>query len=182
MFDAKRDDLAQGRVFLGLGSNVGARERNILRAVDRLEAAGGGVVRRVSSLYETEPVGCGPMRPFINAVVEVTGGVGPEELLSRLQKLERELGRSGGHNEPREIDIDIIAMGTMVVQTDALTVPHPRFAERRFVIVPLAEIAPDFVCPASGRPVGRLLDGLVGDGAGVQRISSRKAIATASAQ
>jgi 2-amino-4-hydroxy-6-hydroxymethyldihydropteridine diphosphokinase len=181
MSDANRDDLAQRRTFLGLGSNVGARERNILRAVERIGEAGGGEVRRVSSLYETEPVGCGPMRPFINAVVEVASPAAPEELLSRVQELESELGRRGGHNEPREIDIDIIAVGTIVLRTNNLTVPHPRYAQRRFVLEPLGEIAPDFVCPATGRSVGQLLRATAADD-GVERISSRKTLEVMASQ
>lgn len=176
MSDTNCDDLVEERTFLGLGSNVGPRERNILGAVGRIEAAGGGEVKRLSSLYETEPVGCGPMRAFVNAVVEVASAVPPEELLMRMQALETELGRRGGHNEPRTIDIDIITAGTNMMRTGALTLPHPRYAVRRFVIVPLGEIAPDFHCPATGRSIDELLRSATAEG-GVERISSRKTLA-----
>ena len=126
----------------------------------------------LSSLYETQPFDCGPMREFVNAVVRVQPLLAPSELLQRLQELERDLGRRSGHNEPRVIDIDIITLGRLRIDTETLQVPHPRYNERRFVLVPLAEIKPDFICPGDGLTVQQMIDELVPEGS-VVRISGR---------
>jgi 2-amino-4-hydroxy-6-hydroxymethyldihydropteridine diphosphokinase len=141
-----------------------------------LERSGTGVNVRMSSLYETDPVDCGPMDRFVNAVVEFAPLLCGEDLLKRLQAIEKMLGRRGGHNEPRELDIDIVTLGDDVFDSGSLTVPHPRYRERGFVLVPLKELAPEFRCPATGRHIDDLLASLPSTG-GIYRISSRRTIA-----
>ena len=129
----------------------------------------------MSSLYETEPVGCAPMNRFVNAVVEFEPLLCPADLLKRLQTIEKLAGRRGGHNEPRELDIDIIALGAAVIDMPDLVVPHPRYHERAFVLIPLFELAPRFRCPATGREIGEML-AAIAPRRGVSRISARKMI------
>jgi 2-amino-4-hydroxy-6-hydroxymethyldihydropteridine diphosphokinase len=166
---------APGPAYLGLGANLGDREAAVLGAARALEASGIGCRVRLSSLYETEPVGCAPMDWFVNAVVEFEPLLCPADLLKRLQTIEKLAGRRGGHNEPRELDIDIIALGTAVIDAPDLVVPHPRFRERAFVLVPLQELAPRFECPATRRDIGKLL-AAVAPCRGVSRISTRKTL------
>ncbi len=160
--------------YLALGSNQGRREQAVLRAVRAIAASGVGVVKALSSLYETEPVDMphARARRFVNAVVAVETLLSPEELLQRVKGVEADMGRSGGHFEPREIDVDIIACGDWAVHTPDLTIPHPRYAERAFVLVPLRDVAPEFRCPRSGAAIDELVSGLARPG-GVVRISSR---------
>jgi 2-amino-4-hydroxy-6-hydroxymethyldihydropteridine diphosphokinase len=146
--------------FLGLGANLGDRESAVLEAARALETSGIGRSIRVSSLYETEPVGCAPMNHFVNAVVQFEPLLCPTDLLKRLQTIEKLSGRSGGHNEPRELDIDIITLGTTMIEERDLVVPHPRYRERAFVLIPLKELAPRFKCPATGRTIDELLDAI----------------------
>jgi 2-amino-4-hydroxy-6-hydroxymethyldihydropteridine diphosphokinase len=171
MFDKKRYDLSEGPVYLGLGSNIGARESSVIRAVGRIDSQTTPVVA-TSSLYETEPVGCGPMGDFVNAVVEVRTLLCAEDLLKRLQALEIQLGRQTGHNEPRTLDIDIIAFGALVVRSERLSIPHPRYHGRLFVLEPLLEIAPEFRCPLTGQSIDAMIGKLIPNQA-VTRISSR---------
>lgn len=174
MPDAGSDDL-NGRAYIGLGSNVGDREANVLGAARLLSETGVGRSLRLSALYETEPVGCAPMAPFVNAVAELQPLLWDVDLLKRLRDLERRLGRSGGHNEPREIDLDVIALGQRVIDTETLTVPHPRYHERAFVLAPLLELAPDFRCPRLGVLVKADLESLAGQQV-VTRISTRRVV------
>jgi len=144
-------------VHLGLGSNVGEREQNLQAAVERLQSR---VLRisRVSSVYETEPQGLRNQRWFLNLVAEAETELFPRQLLGRIVKIERELGRRRGtENGPRTIDIDILFFGNAVVKTPELTIPHPRFAERRSVLAPMAELAPDLRDPVSRRTMRELL-------------------------
>jgi 2-amino-4-hydroxy-6-hydroxymethyldihydropteridine diphosphokinase len=144
-------------VYLGLGSNVGEREQNLQAAVDRLYSAELRITR-VSSVYETEPQGMRNQRWFLNLVAAAETGLFPRQLLGRIVKIERELGRRRMiENGPRTIDIDILFFGNAVVQTGELTIPHPRFAERRFVLAPMAELAPDLRDPVSRRTIRELL-------------------------
>lgn len=149
------------QVYLGLGSNLGNRRANLERAVQLL---GEWLrVEEVSSLYETAPLGHADQPMFLNAVCRVETDLGPLQLLSLLKGIESALGRvpsfAGG---PRSIDLDILFCGDMVMETGELTVPHPRIAERAFVLVPLLEIAPDLVHPASGESVRQLATAVAG--------------------
>jgi 2-amino-4-hydroxy-6-hydroxymethyldihydropteridine diphosphokinase len=149
---------------VALGSNLGDARRNILRALDRLQSLSDSPVRR-SSLWETAPVDCPPGSPlFINAVasLEPRPGETPHSLLGKLQSLEKEIGRQPKktRNEPRVIDLDLVAFGKMTLETADLVLPHPRAAMRRFVLQPLAEIAPGFVLPGQRQTVAGLLSRL----------------------
>jgi len=149
-------------VYLGLGSNVGEREQHLQAAVERLHSRELRIVR-VSSVYETEPQGMRNQRWFLNLVAEAQTELFPRQLLGRVVKIERELGRRRGiENGPRTIDIDILFFGNAVVQTGELAIPHPRFAERRFVLAPMAELAPELRDPVSRRTMRELLAGTVG--------------------
>lgn len=143
-------------ICLGLGSNLGDREGNIAAAVARLAAWLGVTVERVSSLYETAPVGYTDQPDFLNAVVGVRTTLTPLELLAACLAVERELGRERKIRwGPRTIDIDVLFYDDVVLDTAELTLPHPRFHERCFVLVPLAEIAGD-VPVYGGRTAGEL--------------------------
>jgi 2-amino-4-hydroxy-6-hydroxymethyldihydropteridine diphosphokinase len=138
-------------IYLSLGSNMGDRAENIARAIDALGAHGVSVVRK-SSLYETEPVEVRGGGWFLNCVVEVETDLMPRQLMNALLEIERSLGRqrgpvSKGLKAPRTIDMDILLYGTDIVSTPELEVPHPRMAERRFVLVPMVEIAPEVEHP-----------------------------------
>jgi 2-amino-4-hydroxy-6-hydroxymethyldihydropteridine diphosphokinase len=148
--------------YLSLGSNVGDRHENLRKALELLEAAGARVVRR-SSLYETEPQDLKNQPWFLNAVAEVQTALFPMQLLARIHRVERQLGRKRTVPKgPRTIDIDILLYGNSIVETVELQIPHPRFSERRFVLEPLLEIAPDLRHPVSRRPIRELLAATAG--------------------
>ncbi len=139
-----------------MGSNTGNREANLLKALDRIDRYPGTEVVRVSSLYETEPVGMGDRkrtRNFLNLCCAVRTGLGPFGLLGLIQETERALGRTVARRHPgppyasRTIDIDIIVYGRRIVYTRELVLPHPLFHQRMFVLGPLSEIAPGLVPP-----------------------------------
>jgi len=145
-------------VYLGLGSNIGDREGNLAAAMERLAAAGVRVTR-VSSIYETEPVGFEAQRWFLNMVAEAETDLFPMQLLAHTLKIERSLGRVRTiQNGPRTIDIDILLYGKTVIRTARLEVPHPRLAERRFVLAPLVELAPDLRHPLTHKSVREMLE------------------------
>ena len=153
--------------YIGLGSNIGDREQNVLRAVELLR----GPVRviAVSSRYCTEPIGPADQEDFINAVVQVETERSALDLLSLCRSIEDRMGRQRTVRwGPRTIDLDILLYGDAMLDHPDLTIPHPRMAERKFVLVPLTEIAPHAVHPLLRREVGQLLHDLK-DGSRVVR-------------
>ena len=152
------------RVYLSLGSNLGKREENIDRALASLERDQIQVIAR-SPLYETEPQDFKQQPWFLNVAVECQTRFFPLQLLTILQRIERELGRVRGmgvRSGPRIIDIDILLFATAVMNTQQLTIPHPRMLERRFVLEPLLEIAPDIKHPESKEQLSKYLSKVAG--------------------
>ena len=146
-------------VYLSLGSNVGDREANLRAAIDELPHAGVAVIR-VSSFYETEPVDLREQPWFLNCAVEVETHFDAITLLRTLREIETKMGsRKLVAKGPRLIDMDILLYGGETINTKELQVPHPRMHLRRFVLVPLAEIAPEVVDPELKKTVKQLLEG-----------------------
>ena len=146
------------RIYLSLGSNIGDREENLRLAVERLAAQDIRVLHR-SRIYETEPVDYLDQAWFLNQVVEAETTLFPMQLLARIGRVERELGRKRTVKKgPRTIDIDILFYAAAVVESARLEIPHPRIAERRFVLAPLAELAPDMRHPVTHRSVRQMLE------------------------
>ncbi len=146
------------RVYLGLGSNLGNREDNLDMALKLL--AQRMKVGRVSSIYDTEPMGNTDQPRFLNIACEVSTRLSPEGLLALAKGIEVKMGRRGKSGEPRTIDIDILLYGDIVIDTPDLVIPHPRMAERSFVMVPLAEIAPELVHPVSWEKIKDMRDAI----------------------
>jgi 2-amino-4-hydroxy-6-hydroxymethyldihydropteridine diphosphokinase len=147
------------RAFIGIGANLGDPVGQVCAALAALEACG---PVRASSLYRSEPVG-DPRQPwYVNAVAELVTELPPRELLRELQALEREAGRplERPRNAPRTLDLDLLLHGSRQIDEPGLRVPHPRFRERRFVLVPLLELAPDLLDPLDGTPLVRILASL----------------------
>jgi 2-amino-4-hydroxy-6-hydroxymethyldihydropteridine diphosphokinase len=148
-------------VFIALGANLGNARQTVLDAMELLETHSATALRR-SSFWQSTPVDCPPGSPtFINAIVGLMPHPGetPESLLGKLQGLERKLGRSFSpqRNAPRTLDLDLIAFGSETRNTPGLTLPHPRFGKRRFVLAPLSELAPDLILPGQSHTVAELL-------------------------
>ncbi len=146
------------RAYIGLGGNLGDRQRYLERALALLDAEDGIDVVAVSRVRETEPVGYLDQPPFLNSVAAVQTTLSPRAFLERLLAVERSLGRkrTGPRFGPRTVDLDLLLYGDVTVDEPSLRIPHPRLTERRFVLEPLAEIAPDLALP-DGRRVRDLL-------------------------
>ncbi len=146
------------RYFLSLGSNLGDRKKNLERAAEMLSEAGMRIVS-ASSVYKTEPVGIVADFWFYNQVLEVETSFVPEELLVQVKRIEEQMGRVHvGCLSSRSIDIDILLAGEKTVSTKILQIPHPRMAERNFVLCPLAEIAPEVKHPVLNEKIKDLLE------------------------
>jgi 2-amino-4-hydroxy-6-hydroxymethyldihydropteridine diphosphokinase len=149
-------------VYLGLGSNIGDSQQMLQAAIDRLHSPDFRV-KRVSSVYKTEPQERRNQQWFLNAAVEAETDLFPRQLLARIAKIEQQLGRRRMlANGPRTIDIDILFYGSFIVKTPELTIPHPRLAERRFVLAPMVELAPDLRDPVTRRTMRDLLAATAG--------------------
>ena len=149
-------------VYLGLGSNVGDSEALLQSALDQLDGRDLKLLR-VSSLYETEPIGFQEQAWFLNLAAEFETELPPEELLHRMQKIEMGMGRTRTvENGPRTIDIDILLFGDLVMKTDVLEVPHPRYRDRRFTLAPLAELNPGMRDPVTRQTMAEMLAALTG--------------------
>jgi 2-amino-4-hydroxy-6-hydroxymethyldihydropteridine diphosphokinase len=154
-------------IYLGLGTNLGDRPANLLAAAAALLPQ--VRVLRLSSVYETEPWGYHDQPVFLNQVIEAETELPPLELLAYLKQIEFSLGRQPSFQYgPRLIDLDILFYGDQVVELPGLTIPHPHLAERAFVLVPLAELAPNLRHPSNGRPVLEMAKAV--NSSGVKRI------------
>jgi len=139
------------RAYVGLGANLGPREVTLLRAVDLLAAVDGVEVVDVSQLRETDPVRIVDQPPFLNGAVAIDTSLAPRALLDVLLETERALGRVRAERwGPRTIDLDLLVYGDQIVDEPGLRVPHPRLAERRFVLEPLADLDPALEIPGLG--------------------------------
>ena len=146
-------------VYLSLGSNVGDRERHLREALSRLQSE--GRILSVSSFYETEPVEFADQAWFLNCAAALETAECPQALMKNLLAIEQDMGRRRTRKKgPRTIDLDILMFGDTVIDTPELTIPHPSMQRRRFVLEPLAEIAPQALHPVSNKTVRQLLDEL----------------------
>jgi 2-amino-4-hydroxy-6-hydroxymethyldihydropteridine diphosphokinase len=144
-------------IYLSLGSNLGDRASHLERAIETLSEIGVRVLRR-SSIYETEPVDFHAQPWFLNCIVEAETSLRPRQLLEGLQAIERQLGsKKVVPRGPRIIDLDVLFYDTAVIHEARMEIPHPRLAERRFVLVPLAEIAPKLLHPILRATAAELL-------------------------
>ena len=165
----------QVTAFISLGSNLGASTEIVRQAIKRLEPFSAHPLA-VSSFWESEPVDCPPGSPqFVNAMVAiiVREGETPLSLLKKLQRLEKEFGRQPKKvlNEPRSLDLDLIAFGNLSCSNSRLVVPHPRAHQRRFVLQPLSELASNLILPGQNKTVAQLLAELPSE-PGIRRLSS----------
>jgi 2-amino-4-hydroxy-6-hydroxymethyldihydropteridine diphosphokinase len=151
----KRDNLA----YIGIGSNLGDKARNCREAIERIGAAGENKLVGRSSLYRTEPWGNEEQDWFVNAVIAIRTSFDPDGLLQHLKNVEEQLKKKKEERwGPRNIDLDILFFNDEILKTPGLTVPHPFLHLRRFVLVPLQEICPDFIHPQLKLSVGELLE------------------------
>jgi len=156
------------RYYLGLGSNIGDREGYLRQALEMIGKVEGIAVTAVSSVYETDPVGGPEQREYCNAVAAIETGLPPWHVLETMLRIEQSLGRNRDTRwGPRTIDIDILMAGDIVLKEEGLVIPHPRYRERAFVLIPFAEIAPAERDPETGETIGEIVRGI--DASGVRK-------------
>ena len=150
---------SEHEVYIGVGSNLGAKEENCRQAIAALSDNAGCSLVGQSLFYETEPVGFKDQDWFINGVVQIRTTMGPNVLHEQLQAIESALGRQPGGKKygPRVLDLDILLFDDVVLHNDQLEIPHPRLHERRFVLQPLCDLAPELVHPVLGQTIQYLL-------------------------
>ncbi len=155
--------------YIGLGSNLGDRSRNLSGAVERLSSI--GIITAISSIYETKPWGVNGSQPqYLNQVVAVGTKLDPLAVVTELLAIEHSMGRARTEkNASRTLDMDLLLHGETVLEASGVTVPHPRLHERGFVLVPLMEIAPDLIHPTLNRPISELA--LESNRAGINEIA-----------
>lgn len=145
-------------IYIGIGSNLGDRLNNILRAKELMQRGGIKIIRE-SRIYETEPIGPVNQGKFLNGVIEISTSLTARELLKTLQEIGNKMGRVPSCRwGPRTIDLDILFYGNEIISEDGLQIPHPEIPKRKFVLVPLAEIAPDFVHLVLRKSISVLLE------------------------
>ncbi len=142
--------------YLGLGSNLGQREKNLAQALKKLKSHGISI-HKVSSVYETQPFGNTRQPWYMNIVIKVSTGLSPNDLIKKIKKIEKDMGRTlYGINNPRPIDIDILLSDDHVIKNKNLEIPHKELIHRNFVLIPLMEIAPDLVHPVLKEKVDQI--------------------------
>ena len=163
----------QGQVYVGMGSNLGDRDAHLAAGLAALRGTEGIEVVAVSALYETDPVGPPPQGPYLNGAIELATTLTPDALLERLLEIEVSQGRTRGpdRNAPRTLDLDLLLYGDRKLAGPHLEVPHPRLADRPFVLEPLCDLAPDLIHPTLGETIEALARG-VRDPAAVRRRTS----------
>jgi 2-amino-4-hydroxy-6-hydroxymethyldihydropteridine diphosphokinase len=146
------------QVYVAMGSNLGDRDAHLAAGVTALRQTEGIEVVSVSSLYETDPVGPAPQGPYLNGAVQLATHLPPGALLARLLEIEAGEGRTRGaeRNSPRTLDLDLLFYGKLTLAESDLKIPHPRLAERPFVLEPLRDLAPDFIHPILGQSIEQL--------------------------
>jgi 2-amino-4-hydroxy-6-hydroxymethyldihydropteridine diphosphokinase len=146
------------RAFLGLGSNLGDRAEYIAKAIEEIGSLKDTKITKEASLYETEPWGFKEQPDFINSAVEIETSLSAEELFTGVKSIEQKLKRqSVGKWQEREIDIDILFYGSEIIHTEKINIPHKEIENRKFVLVPMKELAPDFVHPVFNKSIEELL-------------------------
>jgi 2-amino-4-hydroxy-6-hydroxymethyldihydropteridine diphosphokinase len=158
------------RVYVAMGSNLGDRDAHLAGALAGLRVTEGVEVVAVSLLYETDPVGPSPQGPYLNGAIELATSLAPDALLERLLEIEASRGRTRGsdRNAPRTLDLDLLLYGDRKLAGPDLEVPHPRLAERSFVLEPLCDLAPNLIHPTLGETI-EVLASRVRDPAAVRR-------------
>ena len=165
----------KARAFIGAGANLGDPIRQIRQAKDALQKSPGVKFLGASSLYRTQPMGPIAQPSFINAVFSLECGMSPNDLLALLLSVEEKMGRIRRERwGPRVIDLDLLFYGAMVISGQGLEVPHPRLHERRFILTPLVEIAPDVVHPVLKKSAFDLLDALPAEGPWVEKLQQEE--------
>ena len=165
----------KARAFIGAGANLGEPVRQIRQALDELEKSPGVKFLGVSSLYRTQPMGPIAQPPFVNAVFSLEYGMSPQDLLALLLSVEEKMGRIRRERwGPRVIDLDLLFFDEAIISEQGLEVPHPRLHERRFVLTPLVEIAPDVVHPILKKSAFDLLAALPAEGPWVEKLQQQE--------
>jgi 2-amino-4-hydroxy-6-hydroxymethyldihydropteridine diphosphokinase len=154
--------MVKSAAYIALGSNLGDRELNLLRAIAEIGKLPDAKIKAVSGFYDTQPVGPAGQDNFLNCALLLETSLTPHQLLAELQLIETDVFKRKRTVRwgPRTMDLDILFFDDLIIAEDALTIPHPRLHERRFVLAPLAEIAPGLVHPQSGKTIAKLLRGL----------------------
>jgi 2-amino-4-hydroxy-6-hydroxymethyldihydropteridine diphosphokinase len=147
------------QVFISLGSNLGDREKNLRTAIALIAELENSLLVKISGFYSTAAWGKSDQPDFLNAVIEIHTSQPPGMLMKNLLKLENEMGRRRDHRwGPRLIDLDILFYGDQICRTETLIIPHPEMHKRKFVLVPLQELAAEFIHPVSGKKVSEMLE------------------------